>query len=389
MNTIPTLSSIRSGLISDVEAQLGVTITSLGPTFLSALIDGLAGKLYLYYLSLGDVQKNIFADTADPESMGGTLERFGRVKLGRSPFPAIAGEYTVQVSGITGAIIPAETTFKSDDSSLSPGKLYILDNEFILDGVNIITLRAMTPGIEGKLLVGNTLTCTTPIALVATTPGSAEILTESNEPQAAEDIEEYRQKVLDAFQLEPQGGSASDYRLWAADVQGVEQSYPYVVAGNSNQINLFVEAVLADSIDGEGTPSAGMLSEVQASVEDPTDDRPGRKPLGVYQVNYLPVVVLQVAIEVADYVGLTADIENLIQAAITAELFKVRPFIGAIDPVSKKNDIFDVNKIVSLIIAAKPGSIFGAVSMEVAGNPVSTYEFDNGEIPHLSSITFV
>lgn len=383
-----TLSDIRNGLKADIEAQLGTSISVLGPAFENALIDGLAGKLWIYYLSLSDVQKNIFADLADPESMGGTLERFGRVKLGRSPFPAVAGEYTVQISGITGAVIPASTTFKSDDDSLNPGMLFILDEEFVLDGINIITIRATEPGIESKLSIGDTLTFTSPIALVDTDTSSVEVLTESNEPQAAEDIEEYREKVVEAFQLEPQGGAGADYRLWAADVQGVEQSYPYVVAGNSNQINLFVEAVLSDSTDGKGTPSSAMLDEVEAAVENPTTERPGRKPLGVFQVNYLPIVVKEIVIDIADYVGLTTDIQNLILAAVTDALFKVRPFIGSIDVVDKKNDIFDTNMIVALIMAAKPGSVFGAVTMEVDGNPVSTYEFDNGEIPYLDSITY-
>jgi len=386
MITIPTLAELNDDLIADLEAELSVQIPSAGPSFLRALAATLAAKFKIYYLATGSVQKNIFVDTADYESLGGTLERFGRVKLGRNPFPAVSGQYTVQVTGTTGAIIPASTTFKSDDDALNPGMMFVLDTEFELDGTNIITIRALEGGDDSALSVSDTLTLTAPIALVNST---VTVLTESVEPQEAEDLEEYRQKALDAYQLEPQGGAASDYRLWAADAQGVEQSYPYVVAGNSNQINLYVEATIAESTDGKGTPSSTILDAVEAAVEDPTVDHPGRKPLGVFQVNYLPIVVKNITITIASFTNDTPAIQALILTAMTAELATIRPYIGAIEVLANKNDIFDVNKIIAVILNAAPGSIFGAVVLNVAGVPVSTYTFDNGEIPYLVSITYI
>ena len=384
MITIPTTAELNTAIISDLEAEMGVTIPSSGKSALRAIAAVQAAKLKLIYLALADVQKNIFADTADPEVMGGTLERFGRVKLDRSPFAAIAGQYTVSVSGTTGAIIPALTTFKSDDTSLHPGIIYQLDTEFELDGVNIITLRALTPGLDGQLNIGNTLTLTGPIAQVNS---GATVLTQSVEPQDAEETEEYREKTLEAYRLEPQGGAAADYRLWAADAQGVDQTYPYVVSGNSNEINLYIEATTAASTDGKGTPTPAILAEVEEQIEDPTVDRPSRLPLGVFDVHYLPIVVKEVAITVASYTDLTAAKQTLIEDEIESELALIRPFIGAIDVLADKNDILDTNKIISLILQAVPGSVFGAVTMTVGGSPVSTYTFDNGEIPHLQSVT--
>lgn len=379
MISIPTTAELNAAIIADLEAKLNITIPTSGKSALRAFAAVQAAKHKLIYLAIADLQKNIFADTADPESMGGTLERFGRVKLDRSPFAAVAGEYTVQVTGQTGQIIPALTTFKSDEDSQNPDMLFSLDTEFTLDGTNIITLRALTPGIEAQLSIGDTLTATAPIALVSST---VTVLTESIEPQAAEEIEEYRDKTLEAFRLEPQGGAPSDYRLWAADVNGVDQSYPYVVAGNSNQINLYVE-----SIDNDGVPTQPILDAVQVSIEEPTVDRPSRLPLGVFQVNYLPVVLQQIAITVSSYTDLTAEKEALIEAEIIAALADIRPFIGGIDVLANKNDIISVNKIINLILQAVPGSVFGTVTMTVDGVPLSTYTFDNGEIPKLQSLT--
>jgi len=288
---------------------------------------------------------------------------------------------------LIGSVINAQTTFKSDDDALNPGQLYILDDTFTFTGLSgTITLRAVEGGDAYALSIGDTLTVTSPIALVSAT---ATVTAETIEPQEAESIEEYRAKGVQAYRLEPQGGAGSDYRLWAADAQGVLQSYPYVVAGNSNQINLFVEATIADSTDGEGTPSSTILDAVQVAVEDPTSDRPGRKPLGVFQVNYLPIVVKQVTINIAGFSGITVALQAEILAAMTEYLTAVRPFIGSIDVVTEQNDVFDVNKIIGVILGVSPGSVFGTITLTVGGSPVTTYTFDNGEIPHLDTITYI
>lgn len=385
MIALPTFTELYNGILSDLEAEFTFTIPFFGKNFLRAFAGVQAGKLWLYYKAIGGLQKNIFIDTADPSSTGGTLERFGMVKLGRLPFPAVAGQYTVQVTGTIGQVLNASITFKSDDNSKSPGILFILDNTFVLDGVDIITLRSLTPGLEARLSIGDTLTVTSPIALV---DSKVTVLTESVQPEAAETIEDYRRKGLDAYRLEPQGGAGADYRIWSSDAQGVEQSYPFTASGFDDTINLFIEATIADSTDGFGTPSMTILNAVQSAIEDPTADRPARKPLGAV-VNYLPITPRQIDITIASFTGITTDIETAITNTITEYLATVRPFVGSIDILANKNDIFDINKIISLVLIANVGSFFGAVQMTIDSISYSTFTFDNGNIPHLNSITYV
>lgn len=386
MITIPTLSELYNDVKTELESELSVSIPLFGKNFLRALAGVQAAKLKIYYLAIGNLQKNIFADTADSELNGGTLERFGRIKIGRNPFPSTAGEYTVQVTGTIGAVIPESTTFKSNDDSTSPGFLFILDAPFTLDGTNEITLRALTTGLDARLSVSDELTITQPVALV---DSIATVISEDVIPQSAETLEEYRRKVLEAYRLEAQGGSGSDYRLWAIDVQSVRTVYPYVKESVSNEINLYIEATFADSSDGKGTPTLAIRNEVKDSIEEPTVDRPSRKPLSVYEVHYLDIDVLDIDIEITGFLGIDAATETLIFDTIKAELFNIRPFVSSIDILANKNDIFDINKIISLILSVKPGSVFGAVSLEVNSAPVTTYTFENGEIPNLNSITYV
>lgn len=390
MITIPTLSELRTQILTALEAEYGDTVPTFGKVFLRAFANVQAAKMKLYYLAIAKLQKNIFADTADRESLGGTLERFGRIKLGRNPFPAQAGEYSVAVTGTIGSVIKANATFKSNDDSLNPGYMFILDSEFELTtSPDTITLRALTAGTDSRLQAGDELTATAPISGVNSL---VTILEETTEPQAAEDIEEYRTKVLDAYKLEPQGGSGSDYRIWSADAQGVLRVYPYAKDGASNEINLFVEATIEDSTDNKGTPTAGILQEVEEVVEfDPDETLPiterGRRPLGVFQVHYLPITPLDVDIEIADFVGLTEDIETIISDALEERITLIRPFVSSCDVLEDKDDILDTNLIIATILSARPGSVFGTVTLTVDGSPVSTYTFEDGDIPYFNSVT--
>lgn len=380
MITLPTLTEINTAVIADIEARYGTPVSMVGKSFLRIWAGVISGTSYLMYIALGKVQKNIFVDTCDYE----TLVRFGRVKLGRNPFPATAGIYNVEVTGTIGAVIPVSSTFKSDDDSANPGNLFIIDSTVTLvSTTQIIQLRCLSSGVETKLEVGDTLTATAPIALVNS---QCVVDEEITAPLSAETEDEYRSKVLNAFRLEPQGGAGADYRLWSADVQEVKNSYPFAAAGFT-EVNLFIEAKIADSTDGKGTPSSDTLDDVETAIEDPTVDRPSRKPI-LSVVNYLPVTPLDVLITITDYVGLTAEIEATILATISEEMFKIRPFVSSIDVLDNKNDILSNHKIIGLILMAKHGSIFSSVSFTVDGVDYDTYTFSNGDIPHLVSITY-
>jgi uncharacterized phage protein gp47/JayE len=385
MITIPTTTQIFNGIISDMNTQFGVNINPFGKAVLRCLAAVQAGKLKLYYLAIALLQKNVAPDTADYE----TLLRFGMIKLGRAPFPAVAGQYVIQVTGQIGAVIPANSTFKSDDDAYSKGVLYMLDSAYTLvSAVDSITVRCLTLGTAGKLETGNTLTPTAPIPLVNSDTGSASVISEFIQPLAAEDTEVYRNAVILSYRLEAQGGAATDYRLWSQDAQGVKKVYPYAKSGFQGQINLFVEATIVDSVDGKGTPSSLILSNVEQVVNFSPDtslpvNQNGRRPLQV-MVYYLPVTIKTIVVTITGYQSLTPAKQTLLLTAITNTISLIRPFVAAADLAIDKNDILDNNKLIASIITAIPGSTFSSVSFTVNGLPLSSYTFINGDIPYLN-----
>ena len=390
MRNIPTLNELYTDIISDLESQYSATISLVGKVFLRALAMVQAGKLKLFYLAIGLLQKNIFVDTADSESIGGTLERFGRIKLGRNLYPARAGVYVLKVTGSIGAVIKASTTFKSDDSSLNPGFLFVIDNDYTLVATtDYITVRALTIGAESKLALLDTLTSTSPIALVN---NPVTVYSITTEPLVAEDIEAYRLAIINSYRLEAQGGAATDYRLWSADAQGVRFVYPYAKSGAVCEVDLYIEATVADSTDGKGTPSAQLLLDVEAVVDRSPDtsldaNERGRRPLQVI-VHYLPVTIKTVDIVITGFTGITNDQKTLLLNAITDSVNLIRPFIDAADDLVNRNDTIDNNKIIGVITTQIPGAIFSSVTISVNGVVVSIYNFTLGNIPYLNSITY-
>lgn len=392
MINIPTIAQLYSDYKTQLEAELNVSIPIVGKLVTNALAATQAAKMKLFYYAIANLQKNIFVDTADLEENGGTLERFGRIKLGRNPFPATSGTYTVEITGQIGAVIPASTTFKSNDSALSPSKLFILDVAYTLvSTTDTIDIRALEAGEDSKLNIGDLLTATAPIINVN---AIAEVTIEVIEPLSAEDIELYRQRTLDSFRLEPQGGAPTDYRLWSQDAQAVQQTYPYATNGQSNEVDVYVESTIVDSVDGKGTPTAGTISDVEDVIEfDPDTSlellQRGRRPLGLFKVNVLPITPLDIDIDITSFVGITVDKQTAILNGIKELTDNIRPFVAGIDILADRNDTLSVNAIISSILNAVPGAVFGAVVLTVDGNIVNSYQFEFGDIPYLNSVNYV
>lgn len=380
MITIPTLAELYNRFIASFQTNFGISSIPNKSTLIP-LAKVHAGELKPIYLSIGDLQKNILPDTASPEDGGGTLERWGRVFLNRNPFPATQGVYVAVVSGEAGAIIPASTTFRSNDDSLSPGYLYILDNAYTMTGSDDeITLRSLTAGTVAELAISNTLTATAPLLNVNS---QATIDTITTSPVNEESLTDYRRKILDAIRLKSGSWSAIDYRLVGSEVNGVKQIYAYATSGSANEVDVFIEG------ETDGVPVAGsVITDVDTAIS-------AVRPITVRVVNYYATPILDVDITITQIGTLTTAQRTLIDTALTAAIQAVRPFIAACDVVADRNDTLSTDyvnpystNIIQVISAAIPGVAFGTVTFTISGTAETSYQFDNGNIPYLNSVTY-
>jgi len=390
MKPIPTIKEINTNISNDLRSKLNLSIDYLKKT-LDALALVLAAQFHLEYLYLSDIQDNIFPDKATTADQGGTLERQGMIYMNRNPFPDSIGSFKVSVTGVAGSVLRVNLTFKSNEDALNAGQVYILDAEYTLTGTaDEIEIRSIGSGVDYNLNVADKLTITEPVIGVDKTVTVTEVLVQ---PKAGETTELYRQAILNAIQLEPQGGSKSDYRQWSSDAQGVRLVFPYVQDVNTGTIDLYVEATLADSTDGKGTPTSTILTDVEDVIEqDPDITKPinerGRRPIQA-DVQVSAITLVPVDVTIAGLNDDSVSVKNSIELSITDLLYDVRPFISGADLRRNKNDILYSGKVQSVVTdTLTNGNFFNLLTLYVDGNAITSYEFTLGNIPYLRNLTY-
>lgn len=390
MKPIPSIQQLNANISGDLKNKLNLSNDNLKKV-LYAMALVFSGQFHLAYLYLRDIQDNIFPDTANTEDVGGTLERQGRIYLNRNRFPDSIGSFKVSVDAVDGSVLRKNLTFKSNEGTLNPGQLYVLDSEYVCTGTDDeITIRSLGAGSTFNLAVGNNLTITEPVIGVDKTVSVIEVITQ---PRAGETVELYRQAILNAIQLEPQGGSRADYRQWATDAQGVRLIYPYVADVTTGVVSIYVEAVLIDSTDNLGTPTLAILNDVEdvinfdPDVTKPTYER-GRKPAQAF-LDILPITLVPVDITITGLNTTSPAIEATIQASIEDLLYKIRPFIAGADLLRNKNDILYYGKMQSAVTGSLTnGNFFNNLELFVDGNTEVSYEFNLGNVPYLRDLIF-
>ena len=391
MKTIPTIKDIYGQIEKDLKNKLNLQDTEL-KLVVDAIASVFSGQIKLVYLYLYDIQKNSFPDTADPESEGGMLSRLGYIFLGRYPFPASDGYYTAIVTGIENSKLRSQLTFKSNDEALNIGKMFILDSEHtITESENIITIRSLDAGLGSLLSPGDQLNITEPVLGVDAVITIQNVVTRPTNPESTDD---YRQKILDIIQIEPQGGSRGDYRIWSSDARGVKKVYPYVKENESGTVQIYVEASSDNSIDGNGTPSLSLLQEVKNVIElDPDQTKPinerGRRPLQA-NVEVLPIIVRYVDINVSGLNDRSESEKTNFFNGLLNYIQTVRPFIQGADLDRNRNDILSSGKLQGIALdSLNKSNYFNAFTMYVDGQIETQFQFSRANIPVLREISYL
>lgn len=390
MKNIPSIIELNDDVANDLRSKLGLTDDDLKKV-VGALPLVLSAQLKLLYLFLGDIQDNCFPDKASTELNGGTLERLGRIYLNRNHFPDSIGVFKLSVTGVAGSVLRSDLTFKSNDDALNAGQVYVLDTEYTLTGTaDEIEVRSIGAGVLYNLSVGNNLTITEPVIGVDKTVTVSEVVTQ---PTAGETEELYRQAILNAIQLEPQGGAKSDYRIWAGDAQGVRLIYPYVRDGEAGTIDIYVEATLIDSEDGKGTPGTAILNAVADVIDfDPDVTKPdyerARRPMQA-NVEVSAITLIPVDVTITGLNDDSASVQTAIESSLIDLIYDVRPFIDGADLLRNKNDILYSGNVQGVVTSALiNGNFFNVLELKVDGNIVTSYEFGLGNIPYLRNLIF-
>lgn len=380
-----SITQLYNTIANDLRNKLNLSDSEL-KTVVDALASSLAGQFKLADLYLDDNRNEQFPDKAKTVANGGTLERHGQIQLNRGINAATSAVMNVSVTGDAGSVLRSELTFKNEN-----GLLYVLDTEYTLTGSNdIIEIRSLGGGSDYNLNIGDELTITEPVIGVNQSVFVDEIVTSG---LAAETVEAYRTAILNSLQLEPQGGSRTDYRLWAQDAQGVRLVYPYVKDGDSGTMQVYVEATATDSTDGNGTPSNDILNDVEEVIyfdpdETKADYERGRIPLQA-NLEVLPISLNPVDVTITGLNINTAEIQASIQSNLETYLLSVRPFVAGGDLARNKNDILYSARLQSVVTDVLDSSnFFTDFVISVNGVNQTSYLFSRENIPYLRTLTF-
>jgi len=397
--TTPTTAEIDANIISQLEASLSQTIPLLPKAFLRVLARVLAGVFIILYKYGGFIFLQMFVASASnsPTEVNGEiitpLQLWGDLIGIGLPTPATQAELVIDIT-VTNQVGTLPTN--SQLVGAKNGVTYITLGAVTLDAaVKQATVRAVSDqsggggaGVIGNLDPGDEMSFANPLANVART---AVVDSQTVTGADGESTDAYRQRVIDRFQKLPQGGAYADYELWAEEVAGIINAYPYT-SSNPGEVDVYSEATVASSGDPDGIPTAAQLQAVLDSIELDENGLPTRRPANAY-VNSLPITRTGFNSDVSGISGVSdlATVQADITTAIEDYFLNAEPFITGLTILPRRDRLTQsaVIGIVEDIVTAANGTFTTVVfSEDGVGTPLTLYSLGEGEKSKSVTVSF-
>jgi hypothetical protein len=233
-------------------------------------------------------------------------------------------------------------------------------------------------GTIGNLEPGAILTFANPLPNV-----SREATVDSQVVTAAngEEIEVYRQRVIDRFQKRPQGGAYADYEQWAEEVEGIINAYPYT--GSPGEVDVYSGATVASSGNSDGIPTNAQLEAVLDSINMNQNGLASRRNANAF-VNSLPIrrTGFQVRVTGLNGVSDPAQVQADIEEDLTSYFLSAEPYIIGLS-IPPRQDQLTATRVASIVedVVTAAGGTFVAAEFSLTGvfSPLAIYILGAGE----------
>jgi uncharacterized phage protein gp47/JayE len=395
----PTTKEISDNIIAQLETELNQSIPLLPKSFMRVMAKAMAGVFVLLYKYGGFIFLQMFVRTCssqDTTILGVTVNPlifWGRLVGVGDPTLATNAELIIDITvNDPQGILPSGSQLVNANN----GVTYITIGSITLEQTTEqATIRAVSDqsggggaGTIGNLNPGDIVSFANPLDRVARDATvSSQTVTGAN----AEDIEIYRQRVIDRFQKPPQGGALADYEAWAEEVPGIINSYPYT--GDPGIVNVYSEATVESSGSADGIPTQAQLDAVKASIELDEAGLATRRPVGAF-VNSLAITRLGFAINIDGISGVAdlAQVRSDIEDALEEYFLDAEPFISGIS-VSPRTDKITNTRITSIVedIVTAANGTFTQTTFQLVGGGgnITDFPLGEGEKAKAEFITFV
>ena len=295
--TRPTLQVINARVQGDIEAAVSPSSPLLPRSVLRVLAKVIAGSIHLVYGFAVWMAKQVFPDTADADS----LERWAAI-WGVQRNNATYASCDITVTGEDGSTIVAGTRWISSDRVEYESSV----DAVIAASTATISVDAMTSGALGNVLVGQTLTLTSPVTGV---DGSATVAASVVDGYDAETDASLLSRLEARIQNPPHGGNAADYVMWAKETPTVRVTRAWAYANH-------------------GGPGYVGLTFVMDDETDPIPDEPARAAVAAYVETKRPLTAnLTVFVPVEKVINFTiavtpntAEVKQAVTDALTAHI---------------------------------------------------------------------
>lgn len=394
----PTIQEISDNIVAQISANLNQTIPRLPKSFIRVLAKTLAGVFILLYKYGGFTFLQIFVKTASTKetTVNGKiltpLIEWGRLIGVGDPVAATQAELNVEVTvEVQSGTLPSGAQLTGTN-----GVTYITIGAIGLDApTKEVTVRAVNDqaggggaGTIGNLDAGATLSFANPLATVAR---DVEVLAQVVTGADAENIEVYRQRIIDRFQKRPQGGAYADYEVWGEEVAGILNCYPYT-STNPGQVDVYVEAAPESSGNPDGIPTPAQLQAVLDSIELDQAGLATRRPANALANTF---AITRTGFDVR-VLGLVADdlaqVKTDIESALTDYFLAKEPFIVGLSIPPRKDRITkaSVSGVVDDVVTAAGGTFTNAfIYLEGTTALVDVYSLGEGEKAKPGEVTYL
>jgi uncharacterized phage protein gp47/JayE len=358
--TPPTIAAIRAQIITDIEGAIGQTVPILSKAFARVLAWALAGIQALTYRFGAWIYKQIFPQTADTDELILIGGEYGLIIV-----PAVSAILTAVATGDEDEVIPAGTLWVCGDYVYEQAEA-----EAISGGTATITVECLTGGDAGNLDNADELTLSSPISGIDSVATVASTVTTGEDQET---IEDFRTRVMERIQRQPQGGAAADYIGWAREVAGIVKAFAFRT--DPGEVTVYpLQAVTGTA----RIPGAPKLAEIQTYLDDTA-----RRPLCA-DVIVSAMTELTVNITITGLLPNETDTKTEIEDAIEAYLYAAYP--------EQYPDEVDSTAVVSIAaiwaIIAGAGATATAATMTVGGTPATSYTLEEDEIAIMGTVAW-
>lgn len=392
-----TVSEVYNLLKESFLEQFGNKVRFLPKCFINILCKILSVLFVIPYKLVGWFWLQLFPDTAAFKYVNVMGYEFNPlIMLGnqfgvKEPMSGQTWEGVIRAKVINeNYAVNMGAQLKSDKTGL----LYVTKETVTTEGESVlIPVYCNESGVNGNLDVGDELKFVSPLSSVEQVATIEEITKTGTDDETEE---HYRNRVKTRYSTQPQGGASADYRLWAYDVPGVLQVYPY----NNDNYPGGVIIYVAGTTDVYPTRVPGRelcIAVGEACTYNPETGIASRKPLTAvldpeadrtYRF-VQPVSIVYVNVFITDISGVdVSDFATTFKTALNNYLMECEPYIRGLSDDNNKKNLIDVNTLIATAnsVATSHKAQFGTVQMTVNNTVLSSYELKKNELAALGTL---